>query len=762
MFLVIFHGLFVDPDFRSSPAPLRAEILKADYNVINSNMKKTAFFAFVLFALVSAGFAQSSERERWELTAKNVTITRDHWGIAHVKGKTDADAVFGAMYAQAEDDFNRIEVNYLNSIGRLAEAEGERAIWSDLRQKLFIDEQEMKRLYLESPDWLRKLMNAWADGLNYYLATHPNVKPRVITKFEPWMPLTFSEGSIGGDIESINLGQLRQFYDAGFIAKAEEIDPMKEPLGSNGIAIAPAITKGKKALLLINPHTSFFFRSELQMTSEEGLNAYGASTWGQFFIYQGFNERLGWMHTSSSVDSIDEWAETIVRKPDGKTFYKHGGNEKPLTSKEITIKYRGANGAIAERKFNAQSTHHGPIVRKEGDKWISVGLMNDPVNALMQSYGRTKAKNYEDFKKVMELRANSSNATLYADADGNIAYIHPNFVPRRDPKFDWTKPVDGSDPATDWKGLHEFSELPNLKNPRNGWVYNSNNWPWSAAGDQSLKQSDYSPYIDSGTENARGIHALRVLKDRKDFTLESLNTTAYSTYMPWFEKTMPAVIKAWDGMAGTNPTKAKLSEQIKLLRAWDQRWATTSVPTSLAIFWADDVLRKVAGPARTAGMANEDYLATRATPETLLNSLVAASDKLQADFGTWKTPWGEINRFQRISPDIVHPFDDAKPSIPVGFVSGNFGSLASYGARPFRGSKKWYGTYGNSFVAVVEFGKKVRAKAITAGGESGDPQSKHFNDQAERYSTGSLREVYFYPEQLKEKGKISRVYRPGS
>lgn len=700
-----------------------------------------------------------NELNRWQQQAHNVTITRDDWGIAHVVGKTDADAVFGAIYTQAEDDFNRIEVNYLNSIGRLAEAEGEKAIWSDLRQKLFIDEQEMKRLYLESPDWLRKLMNAWADGLNFYLATHPNIKPRVITKFEPWMPLTFSEGSIGGDIESIGLPDLRALYDKDFVAVREEPAPMKEPLGSNGIAIAPAITKNKNALLLINPHTSFYFRSELQMTSGEGLNAYGASTWGQFFIYQGFNERLGWMHTSSSVDAIDEWAETIIRKADGKMFYKHGSNEKPVTSKEITVKYKTVNGSIADRKFNTMFTHHGPIVRKMGDKLVSVGLMDDPVSALMQSYGRTKAKNYAEFVKVMELRANSSNATLYADADGNIAYIHPNFVPKRDPKFDWTKPVDGSDPATDWKGVHEFSELPNLKNPSNGWVYNSNNWPWSAAGDKSLKQSDYAPYIDSGTENARGIHALRVLKDRKDFTLESLNATAYSNYMPWFERTVPAIIKAWDGLAASDALKAKLAEQVKVLREWDTRWSTSSVATTLGVFWADDILRKVAPAARTAGVSFEDYIATRATSDVILNSLSAASDKLQADFVTWRTPWGEVNRFQRISPDIVHPFDDAKPSIPVGFVSGNFGSLASFGARPFRGSKKWYGTYGNSFVAVVEFGKKVSAKAITAGGESSDVTSKHFNDQAQRYSTGSLRDVYFYPSQLK--GHTVRKYKPG-
>ncbi|MBK8304039.1 MAG: penicillin acylase family protein [Chloracidobacterium sp.] len=697
------------------------------------------------------------ELSRWQQQARNVTITRDDWGIAHVVGKTDADAVFGAIYAQAEDDFNRIETNYLNSIGRLAEAEGEKAIWSDLRQKLFIDEQEIKRQYLESPDWLRKLMNAWADGLNYYLATHPNVKPRVITKFEPWMPLTFSEGSIGGDIESVDLGKLRAFYDKGFVAQSEPIDFTKEPSGSNGFAISPSNTKSKKALLLINPHTSFFFRSELQMTSGEGLNAYGASTWGQFFIYQGFNEHCGWMHTSSKVDAIDEWIETVERR-DGKVLYKHGTADRPMTVREVSVKVKTASG-MTERKFSTYHTHHGPVVRTEGDKWVTVGLMNEPVKALMQSYGRTKAKNYNEFKKVMELQANSSNATLYADADGNTSYFHPNFVPRRDPKFDWTKPVDGSDPATDWKGLLSFDELPNLKNPASGWVYNSNNHPWSAAGPSSLKQADFPKYVDSGVESARGLHAIRVLKDKKDFTLESLNAAAYDSYLPWFETTIPALVKAWDALPVSDPRRASLAGQIAELRKWDLRWSVESVPTSLGNFWVDEIIKRIGTSAIQSGMSFEDYIATKATSDELLQALAAASNKLTADFGKWQTPWGDINRFQRISADITHPFDDAAPSIPVGFTSGNLGSLASFGARPYKGSKKWYGTSGNSFVAVVEFGKTVRAKAVTAGGESGDVKSKHFNDQAARYSTGNLRDVYFYPSQLK--GHTERTYKPG-
>jgi acyl-homoserine-lactone acylase len=417
---------------------------------------------------------------------------------------------------------------------------------------------------------------------------------------------------------------------------------------------------------------------------------------------------------------------------------------------------------LAERSIKVFRTHHGPIVRDaaEAGKWLSIRLMHEPVKALMQSYGRTKAKSYKEFKQVMELHANSSNNTIYADAEGNIAYFHANFIPRRDPRFDFTRPVDGSDPATDWKGLLSVDESPNLLNPATGWLYNSNNYPWSNAGTSSLKKSDYPAYVDSGVESARGRHAIRVLENKKDFTLESLNTAAYDSLLPWFETTVPSLVRAWDALSAADPLKEKLSQQIATLRTWDYRWSTASVPTSVAVFWGEDILRKTVGEPRPAGMPSEEYVAERVSPDKLLRSLSAASDKLTVDFGNWKTPWGEINRFQRITGDIVHPFDDTAPSIPVGFTSGNWGSLASFGARPYKRSKKIYGTNGNSFVAVVEFGKTVRARAVTAGGESGNPRSKHFNDQATRYSTGNLRDVYFYPSQLK--GHTEKKYHPGN
>ena len=715
----------------------------------------------MLLTLVAASSHAEDDTARWKREAQVVTVQRDDWGIAHVHGKTNADAVFGMAYTQAEDDFNRVETNYLTSLGRTAEAEGESAIWQDLRQRLFIDPVQLQGMYSRSPRWLKSLMDAWADGLNFYLATHPDVHPRVITHFEPWMALSFSEGSIGGDIERVSTKGLQAFYGKdpqGALAQFTPPSSWEEPTGSNGIAIAPKLTADGHALLLINPHTSFFFRSELQMSSDEGLDAYGAVTWGQFFIYQGFNKHIGWMHTSTGADVVDEFAETIVDQG-GKLSYRYGDALRPVTSHDIVVAYRAADGSRAARHFTTYATHHGPIVRTEGDKWIAVALMNKPLEALQQSWLRTTANDYASYMKVAEWKANSSNNTIYADDKGNIAYLHPQFIPKRDNRFDYTKPVDGSDPATDWQGLLPLDKAPHLLNPSTGWIFNTNDWPYSAAGPDSPKQADFPRYMDAVGENPRGLHATRVLTGRRDLTLASLIDIAFDPYLPAFARQLPILIGDYDALPPTDPLRRKLAGPIALLRTWDYHWGTTSVPTSLAVFWGDILWDKASKLDTQEGLSVYDVMAEKAGPQVRLNALVEASDRLEHDFGSWGVPWGEVNRFQRIDGAIVQPFDDARPSIPVPFTSSRWGSLASFGAHRWPGTKRYYGTSGNSFVAVVEFGDKVHARAITAGGESGDSTSKHFNDEAERYTTGNLRTVYFWPEELQ--GHIERTYHPG-
>ena len=725
--------------------------------------------------------APSADVSRWESRAANVTIIRDDWGVPHIYAPTDADAVFGLMYAQAEDDFPRIEQNFLNSQGRLAEAAGEEEIWRDLRMQLFIDPADMQAQYAESPPWLQALMDGWADGLNYYLHTHPETQPRVLTRFEPWMALSFSEGSIGGDIERVSLRDLEAFYGMPDSLRLAQLrpkalrasmgtrvaptasalvtpDPELEPVGSNGIAIAPANTRDGHALLLINPHTSFYFRHEAHVVSDEGLNAYGALTWGQFFVYQGFNETAGWMHTSSSVDNIDEFLETVVEREDG-LHYVYGDEERPVETREVTLRYRADDGTMADRTFTVYRTHHGPIVRAADGRWVSVALMEEPMRALIQSYSRTKAANLDEYLGVMEAHTNSSNNTLFADAEGNIAYLHSNFVPERDARFDYDRPVDGSDPATDWNGVHSLEESPNAINPASGWAFCTNNWPYSAAGAASPRQADYPRYMDTGTENPRGLHAIGLLEGRTDFTLEGLRDAAYDSYLPAFELMVPPLVRGWDDLPEGDPLKQQTAEAVALLRDWDFRWSAESVPTSVAVFWGTELLGRVQADARRADVDVYAYAATRTTPQQRLEALKAATERLATDFGDWRTPWGEINRFQRLTGDIDLPFDDAAPSIPVAFTSARWGSLASFGAAPRDGTKRWYGTSGNSFVAVVEFGDRLRALAVTAGGLNNQPDSPHFNDQAQRYATGDLRPVRFYREDVE--AAAQRTYRPG-
>jgi acyl-homoserine lactone acylase PvdQ len=703
-----------------------------------------------------------SELARLQARAAGVTIIRDDFGVPHIYAQTDADAVFGMLYAQAEDDFPRIERNYVWAIGRLAEVEGEDALFSDLRAHLYMTEAEAIAAYESAPDWLRALCDAFADGLNYYLMSNPDVQPALLTRFEPWMPMFFFEGSIGGDIEQIPLDGIEAFYGA-----AEPTDSMQsaraearrftEPRGSNGFAIAGEHTASGDAMLLINPHTSFYFRGEIHVVSEEGLNAYGAVTWGQFFVYQGFNENTGWMHTSTRADFIDEFVED-VHEEEGELFYRYGDEMRPVEVSSVTLKYRHGEG-MAERTFPMYHTHHGPVTHLEDGKWTVTRINWDPVNALRQSFIRTKQSNHDEFWEMMRIRTNSSNNTVYADSSGNIAYYHGNFMPKRDVQFDFSKPVDGSNPATDWQGLHSVEEIVTVVNPENGWIQNCNSTPFTAAGPFSPVRDDYPAYMAPEAENYRGIHAVRVLDGVSDLTLDGLIEIAYDPYLPGFEKLIPGLVQAYDNSGREN---VGIGGAIETLRNWDFRVSVDSVAMTLAHFYGLRYREQGELPAElqdASFMDQVDYFGTGSPEEERLKIFADTVATLDADFGRWDMPWGEVNRFQRLSGDIDLQFDDSQPSLPIGMASGAWGALASFGARPGEDTKRIYGRSGNSFVAVVEFGDRVRAKSMLAGGQSGDPDSPHFDDQAQRYADVDFKDVAYYREDVD--ARATRTYHPG-
>jgi acyl-homoserine-lactone acylase len=720
----------------------------------------------ILFICISFNaFAQNTatkEINRLNLLAQDVTIIRDNWGIAHVYGKTDADAVFGMLYAQCEDDFNRIEMNYIEKLGRLAEVKGQSVLYNDLETRLLIDANEAKADFKKATPWLKKLLNSYADGINYYLCKHPEVKPLMLTHFEPWFPLLWTDGSIGAiSTADLSNAELKDFY--GSNNKYTYVERKKDmQTGSNGFAIAPSKTASGNAILYINPHTSFYFRPEIQINSEEGLNAYGAVTWGQFFIYQGFNENCGWMHTSSNVDVADMYAEKIVTK-NKKLFYEYDSKLHPVIEKKINISYL-ENGKLIPKTFTTYFTNKGPIMAKRDGKWISLKSNNRSMKSLEQSWVRTKSKNFEDYKRAMEMKANTSNNTVYADNKGNIAYWHGNFIPIRDKNLNWSKVMDGTISATQWKGLHNPSETVHLFNPTNGWLQNCNSTPYSVAGTNSPKEENHLPYMAPDGENFRGVNAVRLLSKGKEYTLDKVIADGYDSKLSSFEVLIPALISSFEkNIQPENPLYNELIDPITVLKKWDYYATENSVATTLANEWGyklNPIIQKVyTDEGEMDQVENTMQFVKTATAEQLIPQLQSVINELKTKFGSWQIPWGELNRFQRPSGDINLAFNDNLESLPIGNGPALWGSLPAYKSSYQKNTKKRYGYNGNSFVCAVEFGPKIKAKSLLAGGNSGNPQSKHFMDQAEMYRKGQFKDVLFYKDDVQKNAE--RTYHPG-
>jgi acyl-homoserine lactone acylase PvdQ len=452
---------------------------------------------------------------------------------------------------------------------------------------------------------------------------------------------------------------------------------------------------------------------------------------------------------------MDEFTEEVQFQK-GRPMYRYGNQWRPVEVSEVTLIYRNRDGTRSKRTFTMYHTHHGPVTHFTDDQWTATAMMWQPVQALAQSYKRTKLSNHGEFREMMDMRTNSSNNTVFADAYGNIGYYHGNFIPIRNTDFDYSKPVDGSDPETDWQGLHTVDECITVFNPPNGWIQNCNSTPYTSAAEYSPRKEDYPGYMSIDRENFRAVHASLLLTGSRDFTLDKLIDLAYDPYLPGFEVLIPGLIEAFQ----LNPTEA-LRAPIDKLREWDFRVSKASVAMALASFYGNMCYQKGQYPVSMSGKPLEllNYFGSEAPYKERLDLFRRAVEEMEDRYGTWDVAWGEINRFQRLNGNINSHFDDKKESIPVGLASGYWGALAAFEVTQGEDTKKFYGVRGNSFVAVVEFGDRVKAKSLLAGGQSGNPTSPHFLDQAEMYAEAEFKEVAFYREDV-EKRAESR-YNPG-
>ena len=728
---------------------------------------KKSFVAILLFLPLFSIAQKFSPQEikKFEAEAQQVTIIRDNWGVPHIYGKTDADAVFGLMYAQCEENFKGIERNYLYQLGKQSEVDGESNLYTDVQLQLIADSADAIKDYQNSEPNFKKLMDAFADGMNYYLYKHPEVKPQVFHHYQPWYALMFTDGSVAATITGgINLNETKQFYTngpekLGFVKgiKPETIEDElnKREMGSNGFAISPAKSASGYALLYINPHVPFYFRSEVQMVSEEGLNAYGAVTWGQFFIYQGFNAHCGWMHTSSYADVADLYEEKVSKK--GNTwYYEYNGQQKPVTVRQLVMNVKEGDHLV-QKNITGYYTQHGSVLGSRNGKWLSLKANNRSYNALLESWLITKANTFSAYKKAMDLLSNATNNTVYADDQGNTAFWYGNFMPKRDPKLDWTQPVDGTISATEWKGVHPLNEIVQVINPATGWIQNCNSTPFTSSGKSSPDKNKYPAYMAPDGENFRGVNAIRLFSNAKKLTLDELIAKGYDHYLAAFDVLLPSLFKAFE--QAPDSLKQQLTEPIHILQNWDRNSAIHSLATTLAVEWGTRMMmalpRAKSSEESTYQTERVNTMLKNMEPLQELVYLSEALKNLQSRYGSWKIEWGEINRYQR--PDDA-VFNDKKSSLPVAQVASTFGQLPSFVSRAMNTEKR-YGYSGNSFIAAVEFGPKVKAKTLITGGQSFDPNSKHFTDQAQMYIDGKFKDVLFYKEDVLKYAE--KTYHPG-
>ncbi len=747
-------------------------------------MQKNTFYLYLSITLLTivtclqTTLAQQPtmvEKQRWAKHAQQTNIIRDEWGIPHIYGKTDADAVFGLMYAQCEENFPQIEKNYLEMLGRTAELTGASVLWDDLMMRLIQDSVKAIEDYNRSPKWFQILLQAHADGINYYLAKHPQVNPAVITKFKPWYHLMWTDGSVSptktGGIKIKDLKNAYQQKETEVASNASmsiaaktnaeifgDYDMEEKTLrGSNGFAIAPKHSKNGNALLYINPHVPFYFRSEMHMISEEGLNAYGAVTWGQMFIYQGFNERLGWMHTSSYADVADIYEEKM-KQVNGNWTYEYDNAILPVTTRAIQVQYK-EEGIMKVKSFTTFKTIHGPVMglNTENNKWLSLQENNRSLNALLECWTRTKANNLTEYKQALSLLANNSNNTVYADGDGNIAYWHGNFVPKRNPNYDYTLPVDGSIKATNWIGTHSLNEIVQSVNPENGWLQNCNATPYAVAGKNSPLEKNYPAYMAPDGENARGLNAVRLLEKIDKISLADLIQIGYNKHLTAFDILLPTFLDFAKNIALT----AEEQKAINYLAAWNHDADTNSIATTLAVEWgtkwAAEIPAATTEEAGTKAILKYEHMVNDVSNHRKLQLLNATLLALKNIYGTWEMPWGAINRYQRVNPG--ERFNDSLASIAVAQTSSRWGQLPSFDSKRYPNTIKRYGFTGNSFIAAVSFGKKVEAKTIITGGQSRWANDKHFTDQAQKYIDGDFKTIHFYKADVLAHKATS--YKPG-
>jgi penicillin amidase len=701
--------------------------------------KAVLFIAFVMLFVWYAQADASQDEEALARLARSVTIYRDTYGVPHVFGRTDESTVFGFAYAQAEDNFWRVEENFIFALGRASELYGERTLNEDRLNHALEIPRLAREEYARLDKHMRSLCDAFAAGFNYYLVRHPEVRLRLLVRIEPWYTLAF----IRYNYFQNGFARARSFRGTSLQTAAVDAD-LKPHTGSNGWVIGPSRSASGHALLFVNPHLPFFGPGQVyegHVHSDQGWNFTGYTRFGFPLPYVGHNENGGWVSTDNAADLTDVYLETFD-DPARPLAYKYGKEYRLATERVEEIRVKTANG-VETRKFTMRKTHHGPILAARDGKQLALRMAKFEADGwLREWYDMTRANSLAALKQALAPQNMLFGNVMYADRQGNTFYLYNGAVPKRDPRFDWTKPVDGSDPATEWQGYHTMDELPQLTNPKTGWMQNCNTTPFLLTSEGNPDPAKFPKYMVQEGDNPRGAISREILASKAKFTFDEWKRVAFDTRVMNAGKLLPALLAALKVKAQES---ARLDGVYSTLAQWNQRSSNDSVAMTLFSLWHERISRD--GDPKS--VAIDKQLAA-------LNDVVSQLDK---DFGTWKVAWGELTRLQRLDESNDEDFQDAKPSLAVSGVNGNDGAVFTFYATPERGQKRRYGVAGGTYISVVEFGPKVRALSVHTFGASADPKSKHFMDQSELYTRGEFKPAWFTLEEIRS--NLEASYYPG-
>ena len=756
----------------------------------------------------------------------SVTIRRDEWGVAHVHGKTHADALFGMGYVQAEDYFWQLEDTCLRSLGRYAEVAGPAGLSSDILNRSFEIPRRSQADFLKLNVEHQSMAAAYAAGINQYLATHPETKPRRLVHIEPWHALAMDRHMIldfiyrqahvkkpngRGPDEIARSGQPAAPAGAAFnIPPAGErgtfdtnpkrnrgnaLTPslalrvsvnsdrgqyswdfpppqlsgfaadVQAAIGSNAWAIAGSKTASGSAMLFINPHQPWYGMGqfyEAHLSSDEGLNFSGASFFGNPFPTIGHNDYLGWTYTVNEPDMADAWRVTFddAARP---LFYRFDGAYREAIQWTETLQVK-QDGMFVNRQITFRKTHHGPITSQENDTTflaVQVAGLFD-LNRATQAWGMVLARNYTEWRAAISHCAIPMFNVVYADRDGNIFYAYNGTIPIRDPAFQWTKPVDGSDPRTDWKGFHTFDELPQVFNPKSGYVQSCNSSPYTTT-DSTIDnppREKFPSYMleDADFDSRRSKMSRLLLGKATGLTFDQLQDLAYDTTLYWPLIEIPNLQQDFARLQSSSPALAvEVAPCFAHLQEWDCKSSLDSTQTTLCIAWYEE-LYGFGYPAETL---KTEYATDRVTWFAALNK---AAKKIKGLYGDWKHPWGKVHQLQRIpdQPDVQHAGirlngTDRRLSIagtpgPLGIIYTVYSTPEIPIVRPER-----YAVVGASYMSVVEFSDPVRCQSVLPFGVSGRRTSPHFFDQAELYATRKFKPAWFSQEEVAGHAKTTIV-----